>query len=298
MKILTTPADRFVGLKDYPFDANYIEVQENLKMHYVDEGKGPLIVLLHGEPSWSYLYRKMIPILVDADFRVIAPDLIGFGKSDKPSEVTDYSFQNHMNWLSQLFIQLNLENAHLFAQDWGGLLGLRMAGEQGHLFSSITVSNTFLPRTGVFANDAFKKWRDFSQQTPHFSSAGVLQMATVSELSKETLAAYEAPFPDDSYKAGARIFPTLVPFDGEDPYSALPACDSAWKNLELWEKPFLTLFADSDPIMKGGDFFFQAKVPGTKGQPHQTIVNAGHFVQEDKGEELAQLLSNFIKANS
>ncbi|WP_394750438.1 haloalkane dehalogenase [Spongiimicrobium salis] len=294
MEILKTPKSRFDHLKDYPFAPNYCEVAPNLEMHYLDEGEGPVILLLHGEPSWSYLYRKMIPILVSNGFRAIAPDLIGFGKSDKPVDKEAYSYQNHLDWLKSLLLQLKLTEIHLFCQDWGGLLGLRIAAEMEPHFKTITVSNTFLPRTGVKANEAFRKWRDFSQSSPNFSAGAVLQMATVSELSQETMAAYDAPFPDESYKAGARMFPALVPFDGEDPYGAIPDCDAAWTILEQWEKPFLTLFADSDPIMKGGDLFFQAKVPGAKGLPHRIIANAGHFIQEEKGEELAEILVGFL----
>lgn len=297
MNILTTPESRFEGLKDYPFKPNYCEVQEGLNMHYIDEGSGPVVLLLHGEPSWSYLYRKMIPILVDAGFRTVAPDLIGFGKSDKLAEQEDYTFQKHLDWVKSLLEKLQLTKINLFCQDWGGLIGLRIAGEQPSLFSTLITSNTMLPRTGVHANDAFKKWRDFSQKTPHFSAGGILQLGTVSNLSDAVIAAYDAPFPDDSFKAGARVFPKLVPFDGDDPYSAIPACDAAWKVLEEWEKPFLTLFGDSDPIMRGGDLFFQAKIPGAKGRPHQVIKDAGHFIQEEKGEELAVLLIHFIKSN-
>lgn len=295
MKILKTPESRFKDLKEYPFVPKYCKVAPDLEMHYVDEGSGPIVLLLHGEPSWSYLYRKMIPILVDHGFRAIAPDLIGFGKSDKPVSQEDYSYENHLKWLKGFLTKLELNELHLFCQDWGGLLGLRIATEMESHFETITVSNTFLPRTGIFANEAFLKWRHFSQSSPDFDTGKVLQMATVATLSDEVIEAYNAPFPDDSYKAGARVFPMLVPFDGEDPFNAIPVCDAAWKVLERWEKPFLTLFGDSDPIMKGGDLFFQAKVPGAKGQPHQIIKDGGHFIQEEKGEELAKILVDFLK---
>ncbi len=298
MKIQKTPVSQFESLKDYPYKANYSTVGEQLQMHYVDEGKGPIILLLHGEPSWSYLYRKMIPILVEAGFRVIAPDLIGFGKSDKPVDRKAYSFEKHVEWLKNLIVNLRLQKIHLFCQDWGGLAGLRLAAENEALFSSITASNTFVPRTGMRANEAFLKWRHFSQNTPEFNAGSVVQMGTVSKLSKEVMAAYDAPFPDDSYKAGARVFPRLVPFEGDDEDNALPACDATWKVLEKWEKPFLTLFGDSDPIMRGADIFFQSKVPGAKGLPHQLIQQAGHFIQEEKGEEVAHLLVNFLQGLS
>ncbi len=295
MKIQKTPASRFEWLNDYPFRANYSAVDEELQMHYVDEGEGPVVLLLHGEPSWSYLYRKMIPILVTEGFRVVAPDLIGFGKSDKPVDRQAYSFERHVAWLKNLVTNLELYEINLFCQDWGGLAGLRLAAENEKLFSSIVASNTFVPRSGVRANDAFLKWRHFSQTAPEFNAGSVLQMGTVSRLSKEIMAAYDAPFPDDSYMAGARIFPKLVPFDGDDEANALPACDATWRVLEKWGKPFLTLFGDSDPIMRGADTFFQSKVPGAKGQPHQIIQEAGHFIQEEKGDELAHLLVNFLK---
>ena len=297
MNILTTPESRFKDLRDYPFKPNYHEVDTGLNMHYLDEGRGSVVLLLHGEPSWSYLYRKMIPVLVNAGFRVIAPDLIGFGKSGKPDKQEDYSYKKHLDWLKALLFKLGLKNINLFCQDWGGLLGLRIVGDDESLFSTITVSNTFLPRTGIPANEAFKKWRHFSQTSPRFSCGRVVQMATVSNLPDEVIAAYEAPFPDDTYKAAARVFPTLVPFDGEDPDYEIHNCDKAWKTLENWNKPFLTLFGDSDPIMKDGDVFFQMKVPGAQGQAHQIIKDGGHFIQEEKGEELARLMVDFIETN-
>ncbi len=298
MKILTTSENRFSDLEDYPFKAHFCEVGQGLKTHYVKEGNGPTVLLLHGEPSWSYLYRKMIPILVEKGYQVIAPDLIGFGKSDKLGAPQEYSYAKHVAWLMQLVTTLKLTDIHLFCQDWGGLCGLRLAAENQELFATITASNTFVPRTGIKANEAFLKWRHFSQTTPNFHAGGVLQMGTVSELSEKVIAAYDAPFPDDTYKAGARVFPKLVPFDGEDFDNALPACDATWAVLEKWEKPFLTLFGDSDPLMKGGDLYFQAKVPGALGMPHRTIEKAGHFIQEDKGEELAEHLAAFLKAHA
>ncbi len=297
MNVLSTPTSRFKDITDYPYGPNYCEVAPRLQMHYVDEGKGLVVLFLHGEPSWSYLYRKMIPILVKAGFRAIAPDLIGFGKSDKPDDLSAYSFEKHVAWLKALILSLKLKDINLFCQDWGGLAGLRLAAENEQLFATITASNTFVPRTGMKANEAFLKWRHFSQTTPDFHAGGVLQMGTVSQLPDEVIAAYDAPFPDDSFKAGARVFPKLVPFDGDDFDGALPACDAVWDVLEQWEKPFLTLFGDSDPIMRGADSYFQSKVPGAKGQPHQIIKSAGHFIQEDKGEELASLLTAFLNAN-
>jgi haloalkane dehalogenase len=295
MKVVRTPKERFENLKDYPFKPNYIAISEELNMHYVDEGKGKTVLLFHGEPSWSYLYRKMIPILVKNGFRVIAPDLIGFGKSDKPTEQTDYSYQNHLDWLTTFIEKMNLTDINLFCQDWGGILGLHIAANHQDKFSSIIAANTFLPNGQSSAPEAFKKWKAFSQKTPDFQAGFILQGATVSDLCPEVVAAYDAPFPTDEYKAGARIFPTLVPFGDDDPYKMIPSSDAAWGKLVQWKKPFLTLFSDSDPIMNGLEKVFQKLVPGAQNQPHQIIEKGGHFLQEDKGEELAELMSAFIK---
>lgn len=295
MQKKTTPQSLFDHLVDYPFPPHYVSVDGELTMHYVDEGEGPIILLLHGEPSWSYLYRKMIPILVSEGHRVIAPDLIGFGKSDKPAAQSDYSYKNHLKWLTSFITELDLKEVHLFCQDWGGLLGLFIAANHSERFKSIVAANTFLPNSKASAPEAFKKWREFSQKVPDFSAGDALQMGTESTLSEAVVSSYNTPYPDDSFKSGARIFPLLVPFGDDDPYNMIPACDQAWEGLMSWEKPFLTLFSDSDPIMHGLEKVFQKLVPGCKGQPHQIIENAGHFLQEDKGEELATLLNRFIK---
>lgn len=298
MTFKTTAANRFEHLPDYPFSENYIAIGDNMKMHYVDEGnpEGEVVLLLHGEPSWSYLYRKMIPVLVEAGFRTIAPDLIGFGKSDKPTEQSDYTYAKHLEWTGNFIQKLNLQGINLFCQDWGGLLGLRFVAEMGERFSRVVTANTFLPTGDFPAGKAFLAWQKFSQTSPKFDVGRVLQNATVSTLSDEVIAAYNAPFPDDSYKAGARIFPSLVPTTPSDP-ETLPN-RAALQQLKTWTKPFLTLFSDSDPITKGGDQFFRQMVPGTKGQPHETIVSAGHFLQEDKGEEIAEKMVTWIKSTS
>ena len=296
MKILSTPETYFKDLPDYPFSPHYFEVAEGLKMHYLDEGQNDeeVILLLHGEPSWSYLYRTMIPPLVAAGYRIIAPDLIGFGKSDKPAALEDYSYAAHLNWLEQLIITgLDLQQITLFCQDWGGLLGLRVAMAHQDRFKRIIAANTMLPTGDFPVPAAFAQWVEFSQSVPVFPAAGVVDMGTVSKLSEEVKAAYDAPYPDESYKVGARIFPKLVPVKPDAPQAAENRM--AWQQLRQWEKPFLTLFSDQDPIMKGGDQIFQKLVPGAKGQAHHTIMNAGHFLQEEKGEELAQHTIAFIK---
>ncbi len=297
MKFLTTPASAFENLPDYPFAPNYVEVGAGMKMHFVDEGpeNGEVVLLLHGEPSWSFLYRKMIPIFVNSGYRVIAPDLIGFGKSDKPVETSDYTYARHLEWTHNLVKSLDLQNITLFCQDWGGLIGLRIALEDDARFNRIVTANTFLPTGDAKPNEAFLKWQHFSQTVPVFPVGKVIDRATVSDLSEAIIAGYEAPYPEEQYKAGARIFPALVPTTPDDP--AAEANRAAWKKLVQWEKPFLTLFSDSDPVMAGLEKIFQQMVPGAKGQPHEIIKKGGHFLQEDKGEEIAEKVVAFMAGN-
>ncbi len=302
MNALRTPDERFQNLPGYPFAPHYVEVPDgdggSLRMHYVDEGPrdGKIVLLLHGEPSWSYLYRKMIPGIVAAGHRVIAPDLIGFGRSDKPSEQSDYTFQRHIDWLTSFITQLDLHDITYFGQDWGAVLGLRVAAENEERYARIIIGNGGLPTGDRPANDAFTRWQKFSQTSPHFPIGQLIQGATVTTLTDDVVAAYDAPFPDDSYKAGARIFPTLVPTTPDDP--AAPANRKAWEVLQKWEKPFLTCFSDSDPVTKGGERALQSLIPGTKGQPHVMIEGGGHFLQEDKGAELGALVVDFIARTS
>ena len=295
MEALRTPDDRFAGLPGYDFEPHYVEV-DGLRMHYVDEGPRDAapVLLLHGEPSWSYLYRKMIPIISAAGHRAVAPDIIGFGRSDKPVNRDDYTYQRHVDWMTAFAEQLDLQDITLFCQDWGGLIGLRIAAEHPDRFARIVAANTMLPTGDTPPGEAFLRWQKFSQTSPVFEIGRLIQGATVSTLPDDVVAAYDAPFPDDRYKAGARQFPALVPTAPDDP--AAPANRKAWEVFEAWEKPFLTAFSDSDPITGGGDRVFQARVPGTKGQPHTTIVGGGHFLQEDKGEELGRIVVDFIAA--
>lgn len=296
MKIIKTPESRFENISDYPFSPNYLKVAVGLNMHYVDEGdpNAPIVLLLHGEPSWSYLYRKMIPVLVENGFRAIAPDLIGFGKSDKLTEKSSYSYATHLNWLKTFIEKLELNDMTLFCQDWGGLLGLRLITEIEDRFSRVLASNTALPTGDIPMPESFQKWREFSQHSPKFNIGMVIQNGTLQNLSEEVIAAYNAPFPSEEYKAGARIFPTLVPATPDDPESHNNRL--AWKKLMQWQKPFLTIFGDGDDIMRGAEKVFQKLVPGTQGQKH-TMLNAGHFIQEEKGEELAELIVKFYQAN-
>ncbi len=293
MDILRTPDERFDNLPGYDFAPRYATV-DGLRMHYIDEGPrdGPVVLMLHGEPSWCYLYRTMIPLIVEAGFRALAPDLIGFGRSDKPSQQSDYSYQRHVDWLWEWVEHLELRDIHLVCQDWGGLIGLRHVAEHPERFATVTAANTGLPTGLMKMPKAFLRWQEFSRTSPEFDIGRVVQGGTVTDLSDDVVAAYAAPFPDESYKAGARIFPSLVPTSKDDP--ATPAQQAAWKSLMAFHKPFLTAFSDSDPITRHGDQFFRKMVPGCKDQPHTTIQGGGHFLQEDCGPELARVVIDFI----
>ena len=293
MEILRTPDERFEKLPGFSFEPRYVEVN-GLRVHYLDEGPAEAapVLLLHGEPSWCYLYRKMIPVLTAAGLRVVAPDFIGFGRSDKPASRDDYTYQLHVDVMAAFVGQLGLRDITLVCQDWGGLIGLRVAAEHEERFARIVAANTFLPTGDNPPGEAFLRWQKFSQEAPELPVGRIVNGGCVTELPAEVIAAYDAPFPEERYKAGARAFPALVPTRPDDPASA--ANRKAWEVLRRWEKPFLTAFSDSDPITRGGDSAFQSLVPGTKGQPHTTIAGGGHFLQEDKGEELAAVVADFI----
>ena len=301
MKTLRTPDSRFANLPDYDFAPQYLMVDDSeggeLRVHYLDEGPRDAdpVLLLHGEPSWCYLYRKMIPILTAAGYRVIAPDLPGFGRSDKPAARTDYTYQRHVDWMQSVLDQLDLKNITLFCQDWGGLIGLRLVADNPDRFARVAAGNTMLPTGDHDPGESFRKWQQFSQETPEFNVGGAIKSGTTTPLSQAIIDAYNAPFPDESYKEGARQFPLLVPITPDDPASENNR--AAWIELSKWTKPFITLFSDSDPITAGGDRVMQKLIPGTKGQDHTTIANAGHFLQEDQGEKLAELLVKFINDN-
>lgn len=292
MTVLRTADDRFVDLPGYPFEPKYVEV-EGLRMHYVDEGPrdGATVLLLHGEPTWSYLYRKMIPVLADAGYRAVAPDLPGFGRSDKLPERTDYTYARFLGWVDGFMDALDLRDIVLFGQDWGGLLGLRLAGEQPDRFARIVAANTTLPTGDVSPGKGFEAWKKYSQETPEFHVGGIVKGGCHRELPDEVIAAYNAPFPDDSYKAAARQFPVLVPVTPNDPESENNR--QAWKTLRAWGKPFLCLFGEHDVVLGRGDKYLLQNIPGTKGQPHQRF-EAGHFIQEDCGEDLARAMVDWM----
>lgn len=288
---------------DFPFAQHFREVDPvGLRMHYVDEGPAQAapVLMLHGEPSWSYLYRSMIPPCVAAGHRVVAPDLIGFGRSSKPTRISDYSYERHGDWLRAFLEGLDLREITLFCQDWGSLLGLRLAAELEERFARIVVGNGFLP-TGapplgaslraLGGAAAFLAWRTFARWSPRLPISRIVQFGSARRLDAEELRAYDAPFPDDRYKAGARAFPRLVPISPRDP--AVPANERAWAVLERWEKPFVTAFSDGDPITRGLDRVLRERVPGAREMPHRT-VRGGHFLQEDSGPELARVLVDLI----
>src|SRR5581483_11269406 len=293
MDALRTPDDRFANLPAYPFAPHYVDV-EGLRVHYVYAGPRAAapVLMLHGEPSWSYLYRKMIPIVTAAGHRAIAPDLIGFGRSDKPVRREDYTYQRHVDWMRGVVEALDLRHVTLVCQDWGGLIGLRLVAEHPDRFAGVVAANTFLPTGDRPASPAFLAWQKYSQETPDFHVGGIVKGGCAADLPAEIVAAYDAPFPDDRHKAGARQFPLLVPISPDDP--AAGPNRRAWEVLSRWDEPFVTAFSDSDPITRGGDRVLQEQIPGAKGQPHTTIVGGGHFLQEDKGEELARVVVDFI----
>lgn len=303
MEVVRTPESRFADLPDYPFEPHYVEIPSgdggSLRVHHLDEGDpdAPVVLLLHGEPSWSYLYRHMVPVLVEAGLRVVAPDLVGFGRSDKPSRREDYTYARHVRWLDAHVIDaLDLRDVTLVCQDWGGLLGLRLVAHHPERFARVVAANTFLPTGDRHPGEAFLAWQRFSQEVPELQVGRLINGGCTTDLDEATVAAYDAPFPDESYKEGARQFPALVPTSPDDP-EAQPNRD-AWKVLERFDKPFLCAFSDSDPITAGADKPLRSRIPGARDQAHTTIEDAGHFLQEDKGPQLAQIVVDLVKATA
>ena len=324
MDALRTPDDRFADLPDFPWTPSYVEVGRGeaeaisgqarpasspgepidaaavipsraLRMAYLDEGPrdAPAVLMLHGEPSWSFLYRHVIRVVVGAGLRAIAPDLIGFGHSDKPARREDYTYQRHVDWVRGFLDAIAAPPVTLVCQDWGGLIGLRLVGEEPDRFARVVAANTFLPTGDHPMPEAFLAWRQFSQTVPVFPAGRIVAGGCVRPVAPAVIAAYDAPFPDPSYQAGARQFPALVPATPDDPASA--ANRRAWEGLRRFERPFLTAFSDGDPITRGGDARLQAAIPGAAGQPHVTIARAGHFLQEDAGDELGAVIVDFVR---
>lgn len=283
MRVLRTPESAFDAIIDFPFLPHYADIADVqdgtvLRVQYVDEGPrdAPVVLMMHGEPTWSYLYRHMIGPVTAAGLRVVVPDLIGFGRSDKPARKADYSYARHIAWMRSWIENRDLTNITLACQDWGSLIGLRLVAEMPDRFNGVVLSNGGLP-AGQPAPRAFAIWRAFSKYSPLFPIGRIVKAGTRRNLSDAEVAAYDAPFPDGSFKAGARIFPTFVPLG---PNVAVPDQLRAWDVLDRWDKPFLCCFSDSDPITRGGEGLFVGRVPGTAGQPHTTL-KGGHFIQED-----------------
>ncbi len=297
MSVLRTPDDRFNNLPGFNFQPHYVEIRDPdlgpLRVHYVDEGPsdGPVVLCLHGEPTWCYLYRKMIPVLSSAGCRVLAPDMVGFGRSDKLTLRTDYTYTRHVRWMADWIKSVGVTDITLLAQDWGGLIGLRLVAENPEIFARFSLSNTGLPTGDHPVNEAFHRWRKFSQEDPVFDIGSIVNLFGHGGLTEEEVEAYRAPFPADEYKEGARQFPVLVPTRPDDPASE----DNrrAWKALMRWEKPALMCFSDADPIMQGGEKPFLKLVPGTRDQPHRTLKGR-HFIQEEDGENWARAVVDWI----
>jgi haloalkane dehalogenase len=301
MQTLRTPDERFADLPGFPYAPRYVEVDDGeggrLRVAYVDEGPadGATVLLMHGEPTWSFLYRRMIPVLVDAGLRVVAPDLVGFGRSDKPTEQTDHTYVRHVGWMRQALLdELGLRDITLVCQDWGGLIGLRLLAENPDRFARVVAANTGLPTGDQQMPEAFLAWQKFSRESPRFEIGPMISNGSAAPLAPEVVAAYDAPFPDDRFTAGARVLPALVPTGPDDPAAA--ANRAAWEVLARWEKPFVTAFSDGDPITRGGERVFQKLVPGAQGMPHTTLAGGGHFLQEDVGPELAGVVVDLIAA--
>jgi len=294
-KVLRTPEARFANLPDFPWTPHYEQLAE-LRVAYIDEGPrdAPVLLLMHGEPAWSFLYRKMIPPLLQAGYRVVAPDLIGFGRSDKPARKADYSYLNHVLWMHAWLEAINLRRITLFCQDWGSLIGLRLAAQSPERFERIVLANGGLPTGTGAVPKAFKVWRAFSRYSPWFPIGRIVKAGCVNGLSEAEVAAYNAPFPSASYRVAARLFPGFVPTSPSDPERANN--ERAWEVFKRWEKPFLTLFSSRDPVTRGGYKVWQKLVPGAQGQPHAITRDAGHFLQEDKGVEVAQAIVAFMRA--
>lgn len=297
-RVLRTPEERFASIPDFPYRPHYVEIG-GLRIACIDEGPRAAapVLLMHGEPTWSFLYRKMIPPLLAAGHRVVAPDLVGFGRSDKPSRPADYSYRNHVSWMNAWLETMDLRDITLFCQDWGSLIGLRMLTHAPQRFARAVLGNGGLPTgRGRSVPPAFRIWRAFARWSPWFPIGRIVASGCANGLSPEEIAAYDAPFPTPRHRLAARLFPRFVPTEPDDPERA--ANEEAWRVLESWNKPFLTLFSSRDPITRGGERIFQQRVPGAQGQSHVRIRGAGHFLQEDKGPELAQRINDFIAGST
>ena len=298
MEILRTPEEQFENLPDWPYEPHYSEVPDGdggtLRIHHAESGPsdGPTVLLLHGEPTWGFLYRKIMSGLADAGIRSLVPDQVGFGKSDKPSNQTDYTYERHVMWMQKWLEQNSPENMFFFGQDWGGLIGLRLVAANPTSFSGLVLSNTGLPDGSGTPTEAFLAWQKFSQTAENFPIGNIINGGCLTDLEPEIIDAYNAPFPDDSFKEGARIWPSLVPTSLNDP--SAPANKEAWQELENFENPVICAFSDQDPVTRGGEKAFTSRSSGASGQPHTTGANAGHFVQEDQPDQIVRVLIDLV----
>ncbi|MEE2769135.1 MAG: haloalkane dehalogenase [Actinomycetota bacterium] len=298
MELLRTPDERFSKLPDWPYEPHYTEIPDGeggiLRIHHAEDGPpdGPTILMLHGEPTWGYLYRKIMPSLAEAGVRSLVPDQVGFGRSDKPASRDDYSYARHVDWMQAWLDANGGDSLFFFGQDWGGLVGLRLVASNPERFAGLVVSNTGLPDGRGEPTEAFLAWQKFSQTAERFPIGTIVNGGCVNDLASEVVDAYNAPFPDDSFKEGARIWPSLVPTSVDDP--AVPANRAAWEVLEAYEQPVVCAFSDGDPVTRGGEHAFQSRVPGAADQPHTTVEGAGHFVQEDRPEEVVRVLIDLV----
>jgi haloalkane dehalogenase len=298
MKVLRTPEERFADLPDFGYEPRYADVDaDGLRMAYVEAGPpgGEPVLLLHGEPSWSFLYRKVIPVLAAAGLRVIAADLIGFGRSDKPAQIADHSYARHVEWIRVFaFEALGLRDVTMVGQDWGGLIGLRLVAEHPDRFARVVAANTGLPTGDQPMPEVWLRFREVVRTATALSVSRLVQSGCQAALPPAVLAAYDAPFPDPSYAAAIRAMPGLVPATPDDPASA--ANRAAWRQLAAWDKPFLVAFSDRDPITGPMAPVFKRTVPGAADGRHPLLEGAGHFLQEDAGEELGAIIADFIRA--
>ncbi|HSR46032.1 MAG TPA: haloalkane dehalogenase [Acidimicrobiia bacterium] len=300
MKVLRTPDQRFESLPDYPFEPHYLEIRNawgpDLRMHYVDEGPAdaPSVVMLHGEPTWSYFYRHLIPPMVRAGHRVLAPDLIGFGRSDKPAATDDYTYERMVEWTSAWFRSVKPRRVSLILHDWGGLIGLRVVAGSSRAFERIIAMNTGLPTGAQVMSPESSMWKLMAHNMPVLPVGQVVNGGCFVELSRGVIDAYDAPFPDESFKSGARALPGLVPVRPDDPSAAENR--TAWRSLRRFSKPFLTVFSDLDPMNSGGEEEFKSGIPGAAGRPHTRLRRAGHFITEDRTDRLIKVLCKFIRS--
>lgn len=295
MKVLRTPDERFAGLPGWPHETQYAATSDGLRVGYVDAGPrdAPVVLMLHGEPTWSYLYRHVIGFVTAAGLRAVAPDLIGFGRSDKPADVADYSYARHVEWMrSGLFDDLGLHDVTLLCQDWGGLIGLRLVAEHPERFARVVAANTGLPTGEARMPEVWERFRDSVLGADELQVGWLVSGGCRTQPDDATRAAYDAPFPDGSYQAGAKAFPALVPNRLDDP--AGDAQRAAWQSLQRFPRPFVCAFSDGDPITRGADVRMRETIPGAAGQVHPVIEGAGHFLQEDAGEQLGRVVVDLV----